>query len=81
MPNLSFPLSLKTPPFFSCDFLEGSIRCVPNCRNTTSVRLHRVVIEDFYGNLPNVPSGVGVLGGHVSDVGARDGGELGYQLM
>lgn len=45
------------------------------------VRLHRVVIEDFYGNLPNVPSGVGVLGGHVSDVGARDGGELGYQLM
>ena len=77
--NPSSPPSLKTLAFFDCnlteDFMEELMRFASSRKNTTSARLHRVVIVNSKGKLPGFAS-IDALGKHVPVVDVRMSKEL-----
>jgi len=82
--NPSSSPSLKTLAFLDCnlteDFMDELMRFASNRRNTTSARLHRVVIVNSKGKLPSIAS-VDALGKHVPVVDVRMSKELPKDLM
>jgi hypothetical protein len=75
--------SLKTLAFLDCfldeGFMEALTRFASNRKNTTSARLHRVVIVNSKGNVPSLAS-IDALRTHVPVVDVRIGKELPVNL-
>ena len=82
--NLSSSPSLKSLAFLDCDlakdFMEELMRFASSREKTTSARLHRVIIVNSKGKLPDVAS-IDALGKHVPVVDARIGKELPADLV
>jgi hypothetical protein len=82
--NPSFPPSLKTLAFLNCalpqDFMKALTQFASDRKNTTSARLHRVVIVDTEKNLPRA-AWINALNEHVPVVDARVGDQLPEDLV
>ena len=76
--NPSSPPSLTTLAFLNCDlsedFMEELTQFASDRKNTTSARLHRVIIVDSDGKFPS-PASINALEKHVPLVDVRRGRE------